>query len=307
MREGRCRERLVSPPSSTPRRPCSVREVYHPAVQDLSEQATRNGGGYQEESILSVISSCTPRNAKTSADTYNDKFNTPTPPSSQIGAEDIIKLPPTAQLCFNQHNNEYNEDMHRQRVLVSAHQRFKLNNRIGRAKSTPPNTSNLLREHRNSVPSSEEEEKKLNFLVTNGLKVEEKDSTERIHYKLTSRPKPKTAQGGFMVNGSPLPAVNGYTQTLIQSYPTYSQTYCDWLTNGLKVQSFRVNHHHREYNHARPPPPLLQYIHRPKTMSVRHASKRSKKTVYFNIIGVQKEVNAPKFNPSNPVVQNDII
>lgn len=306
MREGRSRERLLSPPSSTPRRPWSVREVYHPAVQDLSEQAARNGSVYQEESILSVISSCTPRHAKTSSDNYSDKFNTATPLVSQISAEEIIKLPPTAQLCFNQHNNEFHEDLHRQRVLVSAHQRFKLSNRIRRAKSTPPSSNDSLKEHRNSVPSSDVEEEKFNFLVTNGFKGEEKDNKERIHYKLTSRTKPKTAQGGLMANGSPLPTVNGYTQTLIQSFPTYTQTYCDWLTNGLKVQSFRVNNHHlREYNHSRPPPPLLQYINRPKTIGVSHASKRSKKSVAFNIVGVHKETNEQKRNHANQLIQND--
>ena len=37
---------LTVPRASTPRRPVSSREVYHPSVQDLSEQAACYGNNY---------------------------------------------------------------------------------------------------------------------------------------------------------------------------------------------------------------------------------------------------------------------
>ena len=120
-----------------------------------------------------------------------------------------------------------------------------------------------------------------------------KISTFRINYRLTSRTKPKSAHvGGLMPNGSPLPGLNGYTQTLINSLPQYSQKYCNWLTNGFKVQSFRAGGHHQtSYSHARPPPPLLQYINRPKTVGGRVSNRKPRTSVDMNIVGVQKEVS----------------
>lgn len=48
MHEGRDRDpNMWSPRVLTPGRPRSVRELYHPAVQDLSEQAARNGTNNQ--------------------------------------------------------------------------------------------------------------------------------------------------------------------------------------------------------------------------------------------------------------------
>lgn len=115
----------------------------------------------------------------------------------------------------------------------------------------------------------------------------------RINYRLTSRTKPKSAHSSLMANGAPLPVLNGYTQTLLQNFPQYSQKYCKWLTNGFKVQSFRTGHNTR-FSHSRPPPPLLQYINRPKTVSGRLSSKKIPTNVDINVVGVQKEVSAQK-------------
>ncbi|XP_045216858.2 uncharacterized protein LOC123566637 [Mercenaria mercenaria] len=279
-----------SPRTLTPGRPRSVRELYHPAVQDLSEQATRNGTNNQEEAILSVVSTCTPRGSRSSVDYYSDKFHTPTPLISQFNPEEAIKLSPTAQLCFNRHNNDYHEDLHRQRVLVSAHQRRKLQSRMRRVKSTPPGAryAGSSADYRDSWQDDFKD--KLELVVTNRTNVEEKDLKERINYRLTNRTKPKTTlQGNLMSNGPPLSMVNGYTQTLIQHYPKYSQKYSSWLTNGFKVQSFRTHPLSQEYSHSRPPPPLLQYINRPKTVSGRLGTRKTLGAFNFNIVGTQKK------------------
>lgn len=117
----------------------------------------------------------------------------------------------------------------------------------------------------------------------------------RINYRLTSRTKPKSAHASLMPNGAPLPVLNGYTQTLIQSIHQYSHKYAKWLTNGLKIQSFRTGHH-AAYSHAQPPPPLLQYIHRPKTVGGRMSSKTARTKIDMNIVGVQKEVARHKYD-----------
>lgn len=281
---------MSSPRSVTPGRPKSVREVYHPAVQDLSDQAARNGSGTPEESILSVVSTCTPRGSRSNVVHYADKFHSPTPLISQFNPEEAIKSSPTAQLSFNKHHDEYHEELHRQRVLVSAHHRRKLHTRMRRAKSVPANVNraNGTDQRRNSMMDKEEENGRLELIVTNRSPIEEKDLKERVNYRLTSRTKPKTSHGNLMANGTPQTVVNGYTQTLIQHYPKYSEKYSNWLTSGFKVQSFRT-HPSDFYTHSRPPPPLLQYINRPKTVNTRRGVKKVHGSVDFNIIGVQRK------------------
>ncbi|KAL4227234.1 hypothetical protein ACF0H5_012679 [Mactra antiquata] len=289
---------VPSPRLHTPGRPRSMRDVYRPAVQDLSEQADRNGSSNIEETILSVVSTCSPRSSRPGSEYYSDKFHCPTPLLNQFNPEEVIKSSPTAMLCFNQHNTEYHEDLHRQRVLVSAHQRQKLHSsRIRRAKSTPTPTQltnyasssgDSIDRPRTSWNEPEPDPDRMNFVITNRSKVDDKDCKGRINYRLTSRTKPKSSQGtSLMSNGTPLSMINGYTQTLTQSYPKYSQKYSNWLTNGFKVQSFRTRPGSYDYSHSRPPPPLLQYINRPKTVSDRYGVRKSRPGVNFNVVGVQ--------------------
>ena len=113
----------------------------------------------------------------------------------------------------------------------------------------------------------------------------------RVNYKLTNRNKPKSAQGTLMASGAPLPVMNGYSQQLLHAHPKFSQKYCHWLTRGLKVQSFRANPQRTNAFRSRQPPPLLQYIHRPKTTPGKNATKKDYANLDFNVVGVQKEVN----------------
>ncbi|XP_052279683.1 uncharacterized protein LOC127877649 isoform X1 [Dreissena polymorpha] len=287
--------------TTTPGRPRSQRELYHPAVQDLSEQAARNGAqAPPDEGILSVVSSCTPRGARTGDGSYSEKFQTPTPLLSQYCPEEAIRASPTATMCFNSHHTEYLEDLHRQRVLVSAHQRRKLHSRIRRSKSTPAGGGRRFNgsvpdmmsdKFRNSVNSSDDDSDKLEFVITNRPNLDEKNFKERINYRLTNRTKPKTAHAVLMPNGAPLSMVNGYTQTLIQNYPQYTQKYCSWLTSGFKVQSVRSsNRAPTVYSHARPPPPLLQYINRPRTVAgtSRFGPKKARSVSSMGVVGTQK-------------------
>lgn len=139
-----------------------------------------------EEAILSVVSTCTPR-VRTSTENYSEKFNSPSPLISQFTAEEAIKSSPTSQLCFNKHNNEYHEDLHRQRVLVSAHQRRKLQSRMRRAKSTPAGARRSFNEYDSYKDSWQDSyTNKLELVVTNGSKIEEKDLKERYLYKTFS-------------------------------------------------------------------------------------------------------------------------
>ena len=112
----------------------------------------------------------------------------------------------------------------------------------------------------------------------------------RINYRLTNRTKPKSAKATLLPSCAPLPLLNGYSQTLIQNYPKYSQQYCRWLTHGLKVQSVRANPNIIQYNHTRPAPTLVQYLNRPKTSNGRWAKQTGVKSVDFNLVGVQKEM-----------------
>lgn len=290
-----------SPRSSVCSRPRSVRELYHPAVQDLSDQAARHGQANQEESILSVVNTYTPRSSRPgTGGGYSDKYSCPTPLYTHFNPEEMTKIPGTAPLNFNTHNTEYLEDLHRQRVLVSAHHRRQLKH-AKRAKSTPaPSRRNTScfdarcqngGDHMNSIPREtlDDQNEQLDLVVRNGMKMDESQFKERIHYRLMSRTKPKTAHPGLMANGAPLPVLNGYHQTLIQNIPSYSQKYCNWLTHGLKVQSFR-GRHAESYSHARPPPPLVQYVNRPKSLTERQVVKKPNIQVDFNVIGVQKGV-----------------
>lgn len=291
---------LTVPRASTPRRPVSSREVYHPSVQDLSEQAACYGNNYMEETILSVVSTCIPRHSKSSMDHYHDKFYSPTPPLKHSDQEEVIKTSPTPHLCFNKHNNEFHEDLHRQRVLVSAHQRSKIH-RIRRSKTAMPrslsragSTKGEDNTQQGPSESDKDEADKFEFIVTNFRKqsVDESEGTkERVNYKLTNRNKPKSAQASLMASGPPLPVLNGYSQELRHAHPKFSQRYCHWLTRGLKVQSFRVNPQRTYAQRSRQPPPLLQYINRPKTTQARNGQKKTYANADFNVVGVQKEVN----------------
>ena len=137
-----------------------------------SKICSNNVFPFSEESILSVVSSCIPRHSKSSMDHYNDKFYSPTPILKHLDPEEVIKSSPTAALCFNQRNNEFHEDLHRQRVLVSAHQRSKIH-RIRRSKTAVPRS--LSRGSTKSVDSSQQgssegdkdDDDKFEFIVTN--------------------------------------------------------------------------------------------------------------------------------------------
>ena len=140
-----------------------------------------------DDGILSVVSSCTPRQSSYNVPSspYSDKFYSPTPILNHLPPEETIKSSPTTQLCFNQHNSEYNEDLHRQRVLVSAHHRRQLNPRLRRSRSTPAGATRARSavcdsdKHRKSWQATEAETEKLDLVVTNGHTVHDRDSTER--------------------------------------------------------------------------------------------------------------------------------
>ena len=130
----------------------------------------------------------------------------------------------------------------------------------------------------------------------------------RVHYKLTNRNKPKSAHGSLLASGPPLPVMNGYSQQLINTHPKFSQRYSHWLTRGLKVQSFRVNPLRTNAPRSRLPPPLLQYIHRPKTTqwTAKSVSKKANGNSDFNIVGVQKEVNEQSIKISKALSDTDV-
>ena len=136
-----------------------------------------------EESILSVVSSCTPRSSRPGSETYSGRLR---PPSPQTFNDDVIKSVPNPQLFINQHNNDFHEDLHRQRVLVSAHHRRKLNT-IRRAKSTPVPRSRVgsatdftaAGQHRNSWQAQEENKNKFELVITNSMKAEDYEFKER--------------------------------------------------------------------------------------------------------------------------------
>ena len=130
----------------------------------------------------------------------------------------------------------------------------------------------------------------------------------RVHYKLTNRNKPKSAQASLLASGPPLPVMNGYSQQLIHAHPKFSQRYCHWLTRGLKVQSFRANPQRTNAQRSRQPPPLLQYIHRPKTTqwTGKPGPKKAYQNSDFNIIGVQKEVNEQSIKISKALSDTEV-
>ena len=117
-------------------------------------------------------------------DHYSDKLSSPSPLLKHTDTDDILKISPTATLCFNKRNNEFQEDLHRQRVVVSAHQRSKIH-RIRRSKTAMPQSVS-----RSASAKSEEntqhgqcdidkaEDDKLEFLVTNFRK-HSVDETEK--------------------------------------------------------------------------------------------------------------------------------
>ena len=119
-------------------------------------------------------------------DHYNDKFYSPTPILKHLDPEEVIKSSPTAALCFNQHNNEFHEDLHRQRVLVSAHHRSKIH-RIRRSKTAMPRslsrTGSSKGDDTSQMVSPEvdkDDDDKFEFIVTNFRKQSvDEDSKER--------------------------------------------------------------------------------------------------------------------------------
>ena len=119
-------------------------------------------------------------------DHYNDKFYSPTPILKHLDPEEVIKSSPTAALCFNQHNNEFHEDLHRQRVLVSAHHRSKIH-RIRRSKTAMPRslsrTGSAKGDDTSQMMSPEvdkDDDDKFEFIVTNFRKQSvDEDSKER--------------------------------------------------------------------------------------------------------------------------------
>ena len=117
-------------------------------------------------------------------DHYNDKFNSTSHILKHLDAEEVLKVSPTATLCFNKRNNEFDEDLHRQRVLVSAHQRSKIH-RIRRSKTAMPRSlsrSGSVKGEENTQQGQSDvdksEDDKFEFIVTNFRK-HSVDETEK--------------------------------------------------------------------------------------------------------------------------------
>ena len=74
------------------------------------------------------------------------------------------------------------------------------------------------------------------------------------------------------------------------------------------MQSFRVNQLRTNTHKSHQPPPLLQYIHRPKTThrTAKVVSKRANGASDFNIVGVQKEVNEQSMKISKVLSDTDV-
>lgn len=136
-----------------------------------------------------MISSCTPRQTfSATSNPYPDRYHSPTPLMTPMTPEEVIKNTPAPQL-----SNEFNEDLHRQRVLVSAHQRRQLNPRIQRSRSTPAGSRSSTRvnsaasagydTYRNSWQTTDVDNEKLELVVTNGFKLNSKDFKERYNVR----------------------------------------------------------------------------------------------------------------------------
>jgi len=139
-----------------------------------------------DDGILSVVSSCTPRSGLRSA--TSDRFQPPASQLTHYDREDTARPSPSAKLSFNNHHHsEYNEDLHRQRVLVSAYHRRKLHPRVRRVRSTPPSMarkgtggpSDYDKGNRSPYDAFDDEPDKFDFVVTNASATDEHEWKER--------------------------------------------------------------------------------------------------------------------------------
>ncbi|KAL3865427.1 hypothetical protein ACJMK2_042817 [Sinanodonta woodiana] len=270
----------------------STRELYHPAVQDLSEQAARHGQNY-EETILQIVSPLNGRQSVT--EIFVSPSTTPSTGGKKLESADstIAVQSPTHSLSSK--TLDYIEEMHRQRVLVSAYNRNKLNSRIRRSKTTVDilnrsNTNNTSPTYNYLQPDNHS--KKFDIVITNSMKLcdEEQRNSRKGSFPTWNRYGPPTSHGNLVSPGTPLPYLNGYHKQLTSKTQNYNQSYLHWLTSGFKVQSFRVRTNSNYNPASRSTSHCKQRPRNIGSLKLRSSNQPSS-TVDINVVGVQKDMH----------------
>ncbi|KAK3588788.1 hypothetical protein CHS0354_011995 [Potamilus streckersoni] len=277
----------------------STRELYHPAVQDLSEQAARHGQNY-EETILQIVSPVNGRQSVT--ETFVSPSTTPSTGGKKLESADstIPAQSPTHSLSSK--TLDYIEEMHRQRVLVSAYNRNKLNSRIRRSKTTVDTLTSSNINNTSSTPGTynncahyiqpDNHSKKFDIVITNSMKLcdEEQRNSRKGSFPSWNRYGIPSSHGNLVSPGTPLPYLNGYHQQLTSKTQNYNQSYLHWLTSGFKVQSFRVRTNSKYNPASRSTSHCKQRPRNIGSLKLRSPNQPSS-TVDINVVGVHKDVH----------------
>ncbi|XP_063434329.1 uncharacterized protein LOC134715808 isoform X1 [Mytilus trossulus] len=227
--------RMTSPRPQS-RRSKSSREIYHPAIKDLSEQAG-----------LTAQSLCVEEVGQTSPPYYvNGDASVTSSHDCASNGHDLTIIPPeparlstASPFCNSKklpalYENSYSS--YRQRVVMSGI-RLKLLNTSRRPHSTEP--TGIIAP---SIPYScaNDPNGNVSFIIKNtNSQIEDQEPKEKRkipHYNNKTRF--KSHSGTLLSDGNQV-HMNVFHQHLVNIHPLKRQETSLWLSNGFKVQSFK--------------------------------------------------------------------
>lgn len=226
-------------PRPQSRRSKSSREIYHPAIKDLSEQAGLNSQSYcVDEDIQGIPPYYTNGDASVSCShdiisTNQDLASTPSEP---------VRLSTASTFCSTKrlpalYENSYGS--YRQRVVMSGI-RMKLLNSNRRPRSTEP-TGTIAP----SIPynSPSDPNGNVSFIIKN-INSQNNESEHNPHERrrvphYSAKARFKNNSGGTLLSDGKQVHMNVFHQHLVNIHPIERQRTSLWLSNGFKVQSFK--------------------------------------------------------------------